>query len=61
MPPEDLEIIPDHWLVQPEPPESLHYIIGTLYTAFMISGLIGNGLVLWIFTTYVFMQKIKWF
>lgn len=32
---------------------SMHYLIGTLYCGFMVCGLIGNGLVLWIFSSWV--------
>lgn len=53
MPPDELATIPEHWLTYPEPNVSLHYLLGTLYIAFMFVALIGNGLVLWIFTTYV--------
>lgn len=53
VPPEELPDIPDHWLAQPEPPVSLHYLLGTLYIAFTFVALIGNGLVLWVFTSYV--------
>ncbi|XP_031624822.1 opsin, ultraviolet-sensitive-like [Contarinia nasturtii] len=49
--PEDLDIIPKHWLTYAEPAASLHLLIGTFYTAFMVCGLIGNGLVIWIFAT----------
>lgn len=51
VPPEELSSIPDHWLSQPEPHASLHYLLGTLYIAFMFVALIGNGLVLWVFTS----------
>lgn len=50
VPPEELSTIPEHWLTQNEPNASLHYLLGTLYVAFTIVALIGNGLVLWIFT-----------
>lgn len=51
VPPEELASIPEHWLSHPEPQVSLHYLLGTLYIAFMLVALIGNGLVLWVFTS----------
>lgn len=53
VPPEELATIPEHWLSQPEPNVSIHYLLGTLYIAFTFVSLIGNGLVLWVFTSYV--------
>lgn len=53
MPNDELASIPDHWLTYKEPNASLHYLLGTLYIAFMFVALIGNGLVLWVFTSYV--------
>lgn len=58
VPPEELSTIPEHWLSYPEPPASLHYLLGTLYIAFTVVALIGNGLVLWVFTSYV--SEIQW-
>lgn len=57
VPPDELSTIPEHWLSYPEPPISLHYLLGTLYIAFTCVALIGNGLVLWVFTSYV----VLWF
>lgn len=51
VPPEELSTIPEHWLSYPEPNASLHYLLGTLYIAFTFFSLIGNGLVLWIFSS----------
>nr|QWV42695.1 ultraviolet sensitive opsin [Protaetia brevitarsis] len=50
IPPEELVHIPEHWLVYPEPEASIHYLLAILYTAFFIMSLVGNGLVLWIFS-----------
>lgn len=47
--PEEIDIIPEHWLRQPEPRASMHYILGVLYVAFMFLGVIGNSLVIWVF------------
>ncbi|XP_053690066.1 opsin, ultraviolet-sensitive-like [Sabethes cyaneus] len=49
--PEDLPHIPEHWLKYPEPESSLHYLLGLLYIAFTIFSLVGNGLVIWIFSS----------
>lgn len=49
--PEDLPHIPEHWLKYPEPEASLHYLLGLLYIAFTIFALVGNGLVIWIFSS----------
>ncbi|XP_019755582.2 opsin, ultraviolet-sensitive [Dendroctonus ponderosae] len=49
--PEDLSHIPDHWLIYPEPDKSLHMLLGMIYVFFFVASMIGNGLVLWIFTT----------
>ncbi|XP_055300002.1 opsin, ultraviolet-sensitive-like [Sitodiplosis mosellana] len=51
VPPDQLSTIPEHWLSQPEPNASVHYLLGTLYIAFFFVAIIGNGLVLWIFTS----------
>ncbi|XP_031624823.1 opsin, ultraviolet-sensitive-like [Contarinia nasturtii] len=51
IPPDELATIPDHWLSYDEPNVSIHYLLGTLYIAFTIVALLGNGLVLWIFTS----------
>lgn len=51
VPPDELASIPEHWLTQREPNASLHYLLGTLYIAFTFVALIGNGLVLWVFTS----------
>lgn len=53
VPPDELASIPEHWLSYKEPNASLHYLLGTVYIAFMFVALIGNGLVLWVFTWYV--------
>ncbi|KAL1518310.1 hypothetical protein ABEB36_001952 [Hypothenemus hampei] len=49
--PEDLTHIPEHWLIYPEPDKSLHLLLGMVYVFFFVASMIGNGLVLWIFTT----------
>lgn len=49
--PEELIHIPEHWLVFPAPDKSLHLLLGMVYVFFFVAAMIGNGLVLWIFTT----------
>nr|WCQ76391.1 ultraviolet sensitive opsin 2 [Ptosima undecimmaculata] len=49
--PEDLIYIPEHWLKYPPPEASLHFLLGLLYVGFFVMSTIGNGLVLWIFST----------
>lgn len=50
VPAHELHTIPEHWLSYPEPDASLQYLLGMLYIAFTIVALIGNGLVIWVFT-----------
>nr|QWV42646.1 ultraviolet sensitive opsin 2 [Anthocomus equestris] len=49
--PEDLIHIPEHWLIYEEPAASMHYLLGLLYIGIYLIGTIGNGLVIWIFST----------
>lgn len=51
VPPHELHTIPEHWLTYPEPNASLHYLLGLLYVAFAVVALIGNGLVIWVFSS----------
>nr|APY20632.1 ultraviolet sensitive opsin [Migdolus fryanus] len=51
LPPEDLIYVPEHWLAYPEPEYSLHLLLGMVYMLFFIASIVGNGLVLWIFST----------
>ncbi|GJQ70896.1 Rh3 [Trypoxylus dichotomus] len=50
VPPEELIHIPEHWLVYPEPEASIHYLLAIVYMGFFMMSLIGNGLVMWIFS-----------
>lgn len=50
VPADDLKQIPEHWLSYEEPEASLHYLLGILYIAFTVFSLVGNGLVIWIFS-----------
>nr|WCQ76400.1 ultraviolet sensitive opsin 1 [Notolioon sp. CRS 2022] len=49
--PSDLIHIPEHWLKYPEPEASIHYLLGLLYIFFFILSSVGNGLVIWIFSS----------
>ncbi|XP_044756369.1 opsin, ultraviolet-sensitive-like isoform X2 [Coccinella septempunctata] len=51
IPPEELIHIPQHWLSYIEPPASMHLLLGMLYIVFFFMAIIGNGLVLWIFSS----------
>lgn len=50
VPQSELIHIPEHWLTYPEPEMSLHLLLGLLYIFFFVMALIGNGLVLWVFS-----------
>nr|QWV42614.1 ultraviolet sensitive opsin [Nitops pallipennis] len=49
--PEDLVHIPEHWLLYPEPEGSLHMLLALVYIFLFFASTIGNGLVLWIFSS----------
>nr|QWV42642.1 ultraviolet sensitive opsin [Agnesiotis pilosula] len=49
--PEDLPYVPEHWTLYPEPDKSLHLLLGMVYIFFFLAAIIGNGLVLWIFSS----------
>ncbi|XP_037906577.1 opsin Rh4-like isoform X4 [Hermetia illucens] len=49
VPPNDLRYIHEHWLVYPEPPASMHYLLAIVYMFFFFASMIGNGLVIWVF------------
>nr|ALB48856.1 UV opsin [Photinus tanytoxus] len=51
VPPSELIHIPIHWLSYPEPEASIHYLLGLVYIFMLTMGIIGNGLVIWIFST----------
>nr|QRI42697.1 ultraviolet sensitive opsin 1 [Agrilus planipennis] len=51
VPAEELAHIPAHWLTFPEPNPMIHYSLGLLYCFFCFFALLGNGLVIWIFST----------
>nr|WCQ76397.1 ultraviolet sensitive opsin 1 [Heterocerus fenestratus] len=51
VPPSELVHIPEHWLTYPEPEASMHYLLGLVYIGFFIMSVVGNGLVLWVFSS----------
>nr|WCQ76401.1 ultraviolet sensitive opsin 1 [Byrrhus pilula] len=51
VPPSELVHIPDHWLKYPEPEASLHFLLGLVYIFFFILSTLGNGLVMWVFSS----------
>nr|QIC54074.1 opsin UV [Dendrolimus punctatus] len=48
---EDLAAVPEHWLSFPAPPASAHTALALLYIFFTAAALLGNGLVIFIFST----------
>ncbi|XP_026730386.1 opsin-2 [Trichoplusia ni] len=48
---EDLAMVPEHWLSYPAPPASAHTALALLYIFFTAAALVGNGLVIFIFST----------
>ena len=51
VPKEELIHIPEHWLIYPEPEASIHFLLGLVYVGFFLMATIGNGLVIWIFSS----------
>ncbi|XP_061715142.1 opsin-2-like [Cydia pomonella] len=47
----DLAAVPEHWLSYPAPPAAAHTALALLYIFFTAAALIGNGLVIFIFST----------
>nr|BAM95293.1 UV-sensitive opsin [Anthocharis scolymus]BAP11273.1 UV-sensitive opsin [Byasa alcinous] len=47
----DLAAIPEHWFAYPAPPASAHTALALVYVFFTAAALIGNGLVIFIFST----------
>lgn len=50
---EDLAMVPEHWFSFPAPPASAHTALALLYIFFTAAALLGNGLVIFIFSTLV--------
>lgn len=53
VPQSELIHIPEHWLTYQEPEASMHYLLGLVYVFFFFISLIGNGLVIWVFSSSV--------
>ncbi|CAH1104338.1 unnamed protein product [Psylliodes chrysocephalus] len=51
VPNEELIHVPEHWLTYPDVDKSLHFLLGFVYVFFFIAAIIGNGMVLWIFSS----------
>nr|APY20504.1 ultraviolet sensitive opsin [Lagria hirta] len=51
VPKEDLIHIPEHWFMYPEPEASMHFLLALIYIGFFVMAVLGNGLVIWIFST----------
>ncbi|XP_058449627.1 opsin-3 [Malaya genurostris] len=51
LPPEQQHLVHDHWKVYPAPPFHMHLLLGMIYFVLMNVSLIGNGIVVWIFST----------
>lgn len=48
---DDLAAVPEHWLSFPAPPASAHTALALLYIFFTAAALLGNGLVIFVFST----------
>lgn len=48
---DELAMVPEHWLSFPAPPASAHTALALLYIFFTAAALVGNGLVIYIFST----------
>lgn len=51
LPPEQQHLVHDHWKDFPAPPYYMHLLMAMVYFVLMNTSLIGNGIVVWIFTT----------
>nr|APY20644.1 ultraviolet sensitive opsin [Paussus spinicoxis] len=51
VPASELKHIPEHWLKYEEPEASVHYLLALLYCGFFVVACLGNGIVIWIFST----------
>lgn len=47
-----LEYVHPHWLKYEAPNPFMHHMLGVLYVIFMFGSLIGNGVVIYIFSRY---------
>lgn len=51
IPVEHQDLVHDHWRTFPAVSKFWHYGMALIYAALMITSLIGNGIVIWIFST----------
>ena len=51
LPQEDLSLLHTHWQQFEAPPFYYHLLLALVYFFLMIASLIGNGIVVWIFST----------
>nr|BAO03859.1 UVopsin1 [Sogatella furcifera] len=51
VPLEELEHVPEHWFNHPAPEPIYNYILGLVYMFYMFFSFVGNGLVIWIFSS----------
>jgi r-opsin len=51
LPPEDLGLLHPHWQQFEAPPFYYHLLLGLIYFCLMITSTVGNGIVVWIFST----------
>ncbi|XP_058819991.1 opsin-3-like [Topomyia yanbarensis] len=51
LPPEHQHLVHEHWKVYPAPPYHMHLLLGMIYFVLMNMSLVGNGIVVWIFST----------
>lgn len=51
LPPEDLHMVHPHWQQYESPPFYYHLLLAIVYFALMVVSLLGNGIVIWLFST----------
>ena len=60
LPPEQMHLVHEHWKDFPAPPYFMHLLLAMIYFVLMNLSLIGNGIVVWIFTTRVCGERDLW-
>lgn len=51
LPIDELDLVHPHWRQFEAPPYFMHLLLALFYFILMVVSMIGNGMVLWIFTT----------
>jgi hypothetical protein len=51
LPPEHQELLHPHWRTFDAPPYFAHLLLALVYFILMVVSLLGNGLVIWVFST----------